>query len=156
MTKHGQRGPSGPPRAVFDTNVVVSALLFASGRLTPLREIWRSGRAIPLVSRPTTEELLRVLAYPKFKLSEGDREDLLGDYLSFAEVVPAPRTAPRFPNCRDPNDLPFLELALAGKADVLISGDRDLLALASDFPVPIISPDQWLATLPPLQIPGES
>jgi len=142
------RRPSGPPRAVFDTNVVVSALLFATGRLAPLREIWRSGRAIPLVSRPTTEELLRVLAYPKFKLSDAEREDILGDFLPFAEVVPISRAALRVPKCRDPNDLPFLELALAGKADTMITGDRDLLALASDFPVPIVSPDQWLATLP--------
>ena len=139
------RRRDGPPRIVFHTNVVVSALLFAQGRLAVLREFWRVGRAIPLVSRPTTEELLRVLAYPKFKLSEADREDLLAEFLPFVEIVTIPDPAPRTPPCRDPHDVPFLELAIAGKADALVSGDVDLQALAGRFPIDILTPEQWLA-----------
>jgi hypothetical protein len=89
------------PRVVFDTNVVVSALLFASGRLAWLRTAWSKGLVIPLVNRSTVDELLRVLAYPKFKLSSADREELLGDYLPFAELVPpGPRRA-ETQTCRD-------------------------------------------------------
>lgn len=46
------------------------------------------------------------------------------------------------PECRDPRDVPFLELAMAGQADALVSGDRDLLVLKPDFPVPILRPGE--------------
>jgi len=130
-------------RAVFDTNVVVSALLFSAGRLAWLRAAWRSRRAVPLVSRPTAEELLRVLGYPKFGLSAAERESLLADYLPYAELVAPPQRKPRLPRCRDPYDKPFLELALVAQADVLVSGDDDLLALAGRFAVPILSAEEF-------------
>lgn len=44
------------------------------------------------------------------------------------------------PHCCDPHDRPFLELALAGRADYLVTGDDDLLALTAVFVVPIITP----------------
>ena len=59
-----------PPRVVLDTNCLISALLFSKGQLSWLRHAWQNGRCIPLVSRATIEELLRVLAYPKFKLNQ--------------------------------------------------------------------------------------
>jgi predicted nucleic acid-binding protein len=59
-------------RAVFDTNVVVSALVFGR-RLAWLRQAWASGQVVPLLCRPTAEELLRVLAYPKFRLTPAER-----------------------------------------------------------------------------------
>ena len=65
------------PRVVFDTTVVVSALLFTSGRLAWLRAHWRAGDALPLASRATIEELTRVLRYPKFQLSSDNRDELL-------------------------------------------------------------------------------
>jgi putative PIN family toxin of toxin-antitoxin system len=135
----------GPPRIVFDTNVVVSALLFRLGRLAELRELWRNGAAAPLVSRTTTEELLRVLAYPKFKLSESGRGELLADFLPFAEIVAIPDPPPKTPLCRDPNDVQFLELAIAGKADALVTGDADLHALKGRVKIAIVTPDQWLS-----------
>ena len=51
-----------------------------------------------------------------------------------------PDPPPVVPDCRDPSDKPFLELALAGQADALVTGDGDLLALAPVFPIPIITP----------------
>jgi uncharacterized protein len=128
-----------PLRVVFDTNVVVSALLFASGRLSWLRLAWRQRRAVPLVSRETTAELLRVLAYPKFRLTAAEQEFLLADYLPFAEAA-TPRAA-RLPACRDAADLPFLALAAGAGADVLVTGDDDLLALAGRFRIPIETPE---------------
>lgn len=89
-----------------------------------------SGRIVPLASPATAQELVRVLAYPKFKLTAGEQHDLLGDYLPWAKVVQMPEPPPVTPPCRDPFDLPFLQLAIAGKADALVSGDKDLLALA--------------------------
>jgi hypothetical protein len=52
-----------------------------------------------------------VLAYPKFKLTPGEQHDLLADYLPWAEIFRVPDPPPRAPACRDPHDLPFLQLA---------------------------------------------
>lgn len=123
-------------RLVLDTNVLVSALVFAEGSLPWLRVSWRSKAVVPLASRDTTNELLRVLTYPKFELTGDDIEHLLADYLPWCEPVTVSE-APLVPECRDPFDRPFLELALCGEADALVTGDRDLLALAPEFSVPI-------------------
>jgi len=128
-----------PPRLVLDTNVLLSALLFHQGSVAWLRHAWQSDAVRPLASRDTTEELIRVLAYPKFKLTDTDREDLLGDYLPWCETVNVPSKT-KVPDCRDPFDRPFLALAIAAKADALISGDKDLLALSDDFKIPILTP----------------
>lgn len=117
------------PRVVLDTNVVLSALLFGGGPTAQLRAAWMSGRLIPLASPATAQELVRVLAYPKFKLTASEQQDLLADYLPWAQVVRIPEPPPATPRCRDPFDLPFLQLAITGKADALVSGDKDLLAL---------------------------
>ena len=119
------------PRTVLDTNVILSALVFSSGATARLRHAWQSGLLKPLVSAATVQELMRVLAYPKFQLSAAEQHELLADYLPFAEVVFVPEPPPRVPDCRDPHDLPFLHLAVAGKADLMVSGDADLLALAA-------------------------
>jgi putative PIN family toxin of toxin-antitoxin system len=92
-----------------------------------------------LASHDTTTELIRVLSYPKFKLTSDEREDLLGDYLPWCETVTVPNKI-KLPDCRDPFDRPFLALALTAKADALITGDKDLLALSHLFAVPILTP----------------
>ena len=125
------RGPVVPPRAVLDTNVVLSALVFGGGATALVRQAWQAGLLRPMTSTATVQELMRVLAYPKFKLSADEQRELLADYLPFAEVVMIPEPPPRVPDCRDPHDMPFLHLAVAGKADMLVSGDADLLSLAS-------------------------
>ena len=129
-----------PVRAVFDTNVLVSALLFHGGALAWLRGAWRSGSVVPLASRETTAELIRVFAYPKFALTDSERHDLLDDYLPLCESVAVPDPPPETPKCRDPFDQPFLELALAGEAAAMVTGDADLLTLKKAFAVPILSP----------------
>lgn len=119
-----------PPRVVLDTHMVLSALLFGGGPAARVRVGWQSGRFVPLASKATAQELVRVLGYPKFKLSAAEQEELLADLMPWVEVVRVPDPPPAVPACRDPFDLPFLHLAVAGKARALVSGDRDLLALA--------------------------
>jgi putative PIN family toxin of toxin-antitoxin system len=118
---------------VLDTNVVLSALVFRGGAAGRLRLAWQQGQVLPLVSTVTVQELLRVLAYPKFCLSQVEQDELLADYLPYAETVRIPQPPPAVPECRDVLDLPFLQLAVTGKAEVLVSGDRDLLAVAAEF-----------------------
>ncbi len=119
----------GALRVVLDTNVVLSALVFAGGRAGVVRGLWQSGWVLPLASAGTAAELARALAYPKFRLNEDEREAMLDEYLPWCESVRVPTRGLRVPACRDPDDRAFLELAVAGKADALVSGDRDVLAL---------------------------
>jgi putative PIN family toxin of toxin-antitoxin system len=119
-----------PPRVVVDTNVVLSALLFGGGPPAQIRAAWQAGRFVPLASAATAQELVRVLAYPKFRLTAAEQQDLLADYLPWVRVIRIPDPPPTTPHCRDPFDLPFLHLAIVGRAHVLVSGDKDLLALA--------------------------
>lgn len=135
------------PRVVIDTNLVLSALVFAQGRLTPLRHAWQGERCQSLVSRATAAELIRVLAYPKFKLTPDEQQELLADYLPWCTTVRVPNPPPEIPECRDPFDLPFLHLAVAGKADYLVSGDQDLLRLAGQFACSIVTAEQFIKTL---------
>jgi uncharacterized protein len=131
-------------RAVIDTNILVSALVFSRGKLSRCRQLWQDGKFTPLVSKLTVTELIRVLAYPRFKLTSIDREDLLADYLPFCETVEMPSELPQIPPCRDPYDEPFLHLALFGQADYLVTGDRDLLILADVFSCPIVTAEYFL------------
>jgi uncharacterized protein len=135
------------PRVVIDTNLVLSALVFAQGRLSPLRHAWQGTHCQPLVSSVTATELIRVLAYPKFKLTAADQQELLADYLPYCTTVRMPAKPPATPACRDQFDLPSLQLAVAGKAAYLVTGDQDLLSLAGRFICPIITADQFIKTL---------
>jgi uncharacterized protein len=135
------------PRVVIDTNLVFSALVFSHGRLAPLRLAWQSGQCEPLVCKATIAELIRVLAYPKFKLTTEEQQELLADYLPYCSTVTLPAKLPRVPDCRDPHDLPFLHLVTVGKADALLSGDQDLLTLKARFACPIMTAESWLSEL---------
>jgi putative PIN family toxin of toxin-antitoxin system len=137
-------------RVVLDTNVVLSALVFRGGAAGQVRLAWQQGLLLPLVSSATVQELVRVLAYPKFRLSPAEQDELLADYLPYTEAVRIPQPPPAVPECRDALDVSFMHLAVAGKAQVLVSGDRDLLAIAAEFErtcwCPIMGLDDFCTT----------
>jgi putative PIN family toxin of toxin-antitoxin system len=135
---------SAAPRVVLDTNVVLSALVFASGRLAAIRHAWHEKRFEPLASAATADELARALTYRRFKLSPADQRELLADYLTCCSAVAIPAKPPKVPQCRDPYDVPFLHLAVTGEASYLVTGDKDLLAIAPKFQCPIITPEEFL------------
>lgn len=135
------------PRVVLDTNVVLSALLFARGDSANLRRTWLQGLCVPLVSSVTAQELIRVLTYPKFRLSADARQQLLADYLPYARSVRIPAPPSPVPDCRDPFDLPFLHLAVAGRASVLVTGDKDLHTLSGRLPFAIQTLSEFIAIL---------
>lgn len=103
-------------------------MLFSETNLAWLRGAWQKEQIIPLVSRATVDELLRVLQYPKFKLTAEEIESLLADFLPWAEVVEVGEIPSDLPTLSDPDDLKFLALAVVAQADVLISGDKHILA----------------------------
>lgn len=127
----------------------MSALIFSRGRFAWLREAWQAKRFIALASRDTVSELLRVLSYPKIKLSRSEQESLLADFLPYVETVKIETTPEGLPEIRDADDVIFLALAAAGSADALVSGDGDIQAVKAQFHVPIRTVAEfadWLQT----------
>ena len=128
-------------RVVIDTSTLISALLFEriAGELVAL---WKTSRIQPLSSREIMEEYLRVLAYPKFCLTEAEIEYLFSqEILPWFEIVTLPPGQPFVLD--DPSDDKFIWCALAGKAEAIISGDEHLLSLPS-CPVPIYNPSEFV------------
>ncbi|EDP74819.1 putative toxin-antitoxin system toxin component, PIN family [Hydrogenivirga sp. 128-5-R1-1] len=126
-------------RVVLDTNVVLSILLFG-GRLEFIRKAWKDGRFRLLFSEDTLEELVKVLHYPKFGL-----EDEEIDFLIYVEVLPYAEVINEVVEvnreiCRDRDDIKFLECAVSGKADYIVSGDGDLISVGEIEGIKIITP----------------
>ena len=132
---------------VLDTNTVLSALLFKQSTLSQLRTLWQSGKIIPIGSKATISELIRVLAYPKFKLSDIDQQSFLDEYLPYIKTFTKVEKIVDTSICKYINDVMFLELALAGKADYLITGDNDLLEVQQIFKFKIITPIEFISKL---------
>lgn len=132
-------------RAVLDTNVLVSVLLFR-GHLERIREDWREGRLRQVACRETLDEIVRVLAYPKFRLSNKEIHFLLrNEILPFTDVVDISGRTESY--CRDPKDDIFIRCALAGRCNWLMSGDHDLLVLRQVKEVEIVDPGTFLTFL---------
>ena len=130
------------PRVVLDTNVLVSALIFR-GSINALVPLWQEGKIRPLVSKDVLVEYLRALSYPKFELSKSEVLSLIkGCVLPFAETISVKTDLRAI--AEDPDDDKFLALALEGRADVLISGDKHLLALGDFRGIPILRAHQFL------------
>lgn len=124
-------------RAVLDTNVLISALLFAGppSRLVPA---WQATRFRPVVSAEILDEYLRVLAYSKFELTPTEIRGLIEEeLLPFVETV---RVKPfEVRQLRDPDDAKFIHCALAAGVRWLVSGDADPLDLHRVESVEVVS-----------------
>lgn len=131
-------------RVVLDTNVVVSGLLFG-GRPGELVSLWKRNRIIPLCSKPMIEEILGVLAYPKFQLSGQEIQALLyQEILPWFEITPF-ESGKAYVQA-DAEDDKFIWCALSGHADGIVSGDMHLLSLQHP-PVPILTVQAFLDAL---------
>jgi uncharacterized protein len=130
-------------RLVIDTNVLVSALVFSNSRHVPLREAWQTKRITPLLSIATYRELKKVLCYPMFKLSDDQINEGIAHLGPHVEWITIDREAiEALPKCSDRDDQKFLNVALCGKADALITYDRALLKLRKrPLPFTIASPE---------------
>lgn len=129
-------------RYVIDTNTLVSRLLLRQS--TPALAVHRALSTGDLLFSPATlEELGTVLRRPKFAryLEAEERESFLRLLARLAIVVHPTHTVRA---CRDPKDDKFLDVALHGQAQALITGDADLLALHPFRNIPILSPRQFL------------
>lgn len=130
------------PRAVIDTNVLISSVLSTRGKPhRVVRYILVQGTL--LLSKPTIEELETRLVLPKFQkyVDASEVADFINLIRGIAQFVVPEYTVTA---CRDKEDNKFLEIALSGAADVLISGDGDLLELHPFRGIPILKPADFL------------
>src|SRR5947207_747541 len=136
-------------RVVLDTNIIVSAL-FWKGLPRIVFDAALDKRYFALTTDALTAELKRVLTYPKFAQQIANQalgtEQLVADYPMIAITVLPGDVPPDI--VRDPKDREVLACALGGKADSIISGDKDLLVLGMYEGIPVVSPDQFLQRLP--------
>ncbi len=129
-------------RFVIDTNTLVSSVLIASSipdrAVTSIRQ---SG--IILISIATLEELQAVLNRPKFDkyVDPSIRSEFVAQLAQQSELIDITESVNE---CRDRKDDKFLELAINGKADYLITGDQDLLVLHPFRNIPIFTPAAFL------------
>jgi len=128
-------------RVVVDTNVFVSAALRADSMPALAIRLVRSNHVL-LKSSSTEHELMSVLARPKFLgLIAPAFNHFVAATMAIAELV---EITEQIAACRDPRDDKFLELAVNGRADILVSGDNDLLVLDPFRTIPIVSALRFL------------
>jgi hypothetical protein len=127
---------------VIDSNVLISAAIFKGSIPDRLFRIAMQNHTI-LFSAFTYIELIKTLNRPKLTkyISRRKREAFLVQVKRFATFVSPLET---ITVCRDPKDNKFLELALSGKADCIISGDEDLLILNPFRGIPILTANEFL------------
>lgn len=129
-------------RVVVDTGVLISRLMLPkSVPAQAVSKVAKHGQL--LASAATLEELTDVLARPKFDpyVTVTERQKFLRLLGRLVEQVPIIH---RVEACRDPKDDKFLELAINGRADVIVTGDDGLLVLSPYHDVPIITPAAYM------------
>lgn len=139
-------------RAVVDTNILVRAVIKPAGTVGPVLLRLRHGDYTILYAQSLLEELIDVLNRPrireKYGLTDQDIQAVVGLILLRGEAVLPPESEEeRITVCRDPKDDKLLEIAVAGEADVIVSGDQDLLVLDPYAGIPILPPAAFLHML---------
>ncbi|MFH1877791.1 MAG: putative toxin-antitoxin system toxin component, PIN family [Candidatus Omnitrophota bacterium] len=112
------------PKVVIDTNVFVSAVL-QKGSSTKVLDKWKEDKFVLLISPGIFDEYFEVIARPRFNQSEADIRELV-ELLTEKAVAVEPRISLNVVK-GDPDDNKFLECAISGEADFVVSGDRHLL-----------------------------
>lgn len=130
---------------VFDTNTLISAAIFPAS--VPGKCLFDFILLIKIInSTPAIEELDEVIYRKKFDkyLSNEEKDRVLSSFRRMSNVV---NTTSIIADCRDPKDNKFLELAIDGNADYIITGDPDLLILHPYRGISIVTPAQFLSIL---------
>jgi putative PIN family toxin of toxin-antitoxin system len=128
-------------RLVVDTNVVLSAILFPGS--VPGRALYLAQGSVVLASKLTLLELKEVADRSRFDryVEPEKRHRLVAEYMRATVTVDIPSP---IRVCRDPRDDKFLEVAVHGRADVIVTGDLDLLALHPFRGIEILTPADYL------------
>ena len=127
-------------RVVLDTNIVVSSAL--EGALELIMEKWDEGIFTVVVSSDILDEYFQVLNRPKFKLKQATKDKITRYLYQFSEFV-VPEESIHFIEA-DPKDDKFLEAAITGQVDFIVSGDKHLLDLKEFRSIRIITAREFL------------
>ena len=135
-------------RVVIDTGVLVSGLIRPQGTTGEVLLALREGKLTVLYSNETIMEIIDVLGRDKFRLKYHILPDDISSLINLIRlrgevVIPKQKVA----DCRDPKDDKFLDVALSGNTDYLVSGDLDLLSMNPYQSIPIITPAEFLAMI---------
>ena len=140
-------------RIVLDTNVLISALVFAKGTPAQLLARCQAGELELLVSPDILAEIRRVLAYPRIRKRLHYSDEQIDAFVALlaqeATVITPAVQVQAIPD--DPDDDKFVELALAGSAPYIVSGDDHLLKVGQVQGVTILKPAEFLALWQTLQ-----
>ena len=130
-------------RAVFDTNVLISALLIDDS-IPAQAFFFAIANGEILLSVALVNEIHHTLYRPKFDryITDAQREDFM---LALVENGTLVDVNEEISVCRDPKDNMILEVAVSGKADVIVTGDHDLLVLSPFEGIAILDPQTFLA-----------
>ena len=121
-------------RVVLDTNVLVSGFAYPGSVPGRIVATWLQGGLKVVLSHYILDEMVRVLPRLKrIQMTPAEIRDLADGVMFLAELVEPENTTQT--DLRDPADQPVLATLISAKADYLITGDKDLLALANRFPV---------------------
>lgn len=124
-------------KVVLDTNVLLSGLMAPGGTPGRILAAWLEGRFDVVMPVAQLGEIARALTYPKvqrrLKWDEQRIEEFLRQLYIRVEVVDVRST--RANVSRDPRDTPILAALIASGAEVLVSGDHDLLELQGKYPI---------------------
>lgn len=129
-------------KVVLDTNIFVSIL--KKGRLRKILDLWLDERFDVVISDSIIREIFEVLRRPKFGFSMDEIEEL-GDLIFEKALIFNPQNKVEI--CADPDDNKFVECALEGKADYIVSGDLHLLELQKYRKTRILSPSELIKLL---------
>jgi putative PIN family toxin of toxin-antitoxin system len=142
-------------RAVIDTNILVRAVLRPRGAVGMVLSRLRHGGYTLLYSQALLDELVDVLNRPrirlKYHLTEEDIATVVRLVLLRGEAI---TPIAHFSSCRDPKDDKFLDVAVGGRADVIVSADQDLLTMHPFAGIPIVSSGAFLQKLDSERRPG--
>lgn len=128
-------------KIVLDTNVLVSGLLTPRGAPAKILNLIIGGKAVILYDDRILDEYTEVLARPRFKFDKSSVDQLLFFFEQEGEWV---NPMPLGIDLRDPGDMPFLECAVSGNADVLVTGNLRHFPRATHKLVRVLSPQQFL------------
>jgi len=134
-------------KVVLDTNVLLSGLMLPESVPGRIVRAWRAAQFELVLSEPMLDEVGRVLAYPKIKKRLNWDQDTISRFLLLlrfkADVVEFGSATVEV--ARDPQGAPVLATLIAGGADHLVTGDKDLLTLRDVYP--IVTPAEFASRL---------
>ena len=128
-------------KVVLDTNVLISAIFF-SGTPSKILTYWRKGNFTAVISKPIIVEYTRVAEEIGVKFPQVDISEILELFILNSEIVDTGDL--RITACEDPDDNKFIECALAGRCEIIVSGDKHLLKLATYQGVEILAPRKFI------------